>query len=117
VSDTAEPWAPEAGDLIWVDFSPTAGTEQTGRRPALVLSSAQFNRQSGRAVVLPVTSRLRDFPFQIALPLDAPVTGAAMADQVRTIDWRARFAKLGGAVDEALLNEARSKVAMVIGLG
>lgn len=116
MNDAAD-WTPDAGDLIWVDLSPTAGTEQSGRRPALVLSSAQFNRQSGRAVVLPVTSRLRDFPFQVALPPDAPITGAAMADQVRTIDWRARFAKLGGTVDDALLSEARSKAAMVMGMG
>jgi mRNA interferase MazF len=108
-------WTPDAGDLIWVDFSPTAGAEQTGRRPALVLSSAEFNRMSGRAVVLPITSRHRDFPFQVALPTDAPIAGAAMADQVRTIDWKARFAKLAGSVDQTLLGDARSKVAAVIG--
>jgi mRNA interferase MazF len=80
-----------------------------------VLSSAEFNQMSGRAVVLPITSRHRDFPFQVALPPDAPIIGAAMADQVRTIDWKARFAKLAGSVDEALLGDARSKVATVIG--
>ncbi len=79
--------APEAGDLIWLDFSPTSGTEQSGRRPALVISEGTFNRASGRAVVLPVTARQKGFPFEIALPLDEKVAGAALADQVRTIDW------------------------------
>jgi len=56
-------WIPEAGDLVWVDFSLTAGTEQQGRRPVLVITDAAFNRSSGRAIVLPVTSKHGDLPF------------------------------------------------------
>jgi mRNA interferase MazF len=110
-------WVPEAGELVWVDFSPTAGTEQAGRRPALVISGCAFNASSGRAVVLPITSKHRDFPFQIELPPDAPLSGAAMADQVRTIDWRARFAKSAGSVSADVLDTARGKLGALVGLG
>jgi mRNA interferase MazF len=108
--------APEAGDLVWIDVSPTSGTEQSGRRPALVISDGMFNRASGRAVVLPVTARQKGFPFEIALPPDDKIAGAALADQVRTIDWRARYAKKAGAVEGPLLAEARAKVCRIIGL-
>jgi mRNA interferase MazF len=109
-------WVPQPGDLVWVDFSPISGTEQAGRRPALVLSDAAFNESSGRAVVLPVTSRMRRRVFDVALPEGSPIDGAILADQVRTIDWRARFAKLGGTVSPAILDEARAKLAALIGL-
>lgn len=52
--------APEPGDVLWIDFSPTLGTEQSGRRPALVLSETTYNHASGRALVAPITSRVRD---------------------------------------------------------
>lgn len=109
-------WWPSAGEVIWVDFSPTVGTEQSGRRPALVISEEDFNRRSGRAVVLPITSKYRPFPFQVSLPPEAPVAGAVLVDQVRTIDWRARFAKPAGAAPAELLDEVRARLAPVLGL-
>ncbi len=112
----ADDWSPDEGDLVWIDFSPTIGTEQAGRRPALVLSPRSFNSSSGRAVVLPVTSTVRNLAFEVRLPTDQPISGAALADQVRSVDWRARFAKPGGAVPEPVLMEARIKVAAIIAL-
>ena len=100
--------APEPGDVLWIDFSPTLGTEQSGRRPALVLSETTYNQASGRALVAPITSRVRDWPFAVAIGEDSTVAGVAMIDQVRVIDWRARNAKQAGLVSAAILDEARA---------
>ena len=108
-------WTPEAGDLIWAELSPTAGTEQAGHRPALVLSGAHFNAVTGRAVILPITSRARGFLFEVPLPADSAVAGVILPDQVRTIDWRARFAKPAGVVSADVLESARAKLGALIG--
>lgn len=110
-------WTPQSGDLIWVDLSPTAGSEQAGRRPALVVSDSEFNASTGRAVVVPITSRVRGFKLEVSLPIDAPISGVALPDQVRTIDWRARFAKPAGTVPPTILEDARAKLAALIGVG
>jgi mRNA interferase MazF len=112
-----EPPAPEPGRIVWLDFSPTARTEQAGRRPALVLSDHGYNERSGRAVVAPITSRVRGWAFEVALPDDFEVQGVVLADQLRTVDWRARGARLAATVPGAVLEEARAKVGALIGLG
>ena len=106
---------PAPGDILWIDVSPTLGTEQSGRRPALVLSEANYNQASGRALVAPITSRVRDWPFEVAMGADSTVAGVAMIDQVRVIDWRARTAKQAGAVPPDILDEARAKLGALIG--
>lgn len=83
-------YVPERGDVVWMTFDPTLGHEQPGRRPAVVLSPAFYNRPSGLALVCPVTSRPKGYPFEVALPVGLPVRGVALCDQVRSIDWRQR---------------------------
>ena len=107
--------SPQPGDILWIDFSPTVGTEQSGRRPALVLSDANYNHLSGRALLAPITSRVRGWPFEVALPLTSGIVGAILVDQVRVIDWRARHAKENGAVSGAVLEEVLAKLAALIG--
>lgn len=110
----SEAAAPAPGDIVWIDFSPTSGTEQSGRRPALVLSNQAYNAASGRALLAPITSRVRGWPFEVALAPDAPISGVIVVDQVRIVDWRARGAKIAGAVSAAVLDEARGKLAALI---
>ena len=83
---------PGRGDLIWVNFTPQAGHEQAGRRPALVLSPAAYNRKTGLAIACPVTSHAKGYPFEVVLPDGLPVSGVVLADHVRNIDWQARHA-------------------------
>ena len=85
-------YVPVRGDVVWLSFDPRAGHEQRGRRPALVLSPGAYNRKVGLALVCPLTSRVKGYPFEVALPPGLPVAGAALADQVRSVDWRARRA-------------------------
>ena len=100
---------------MWIDFSPTVGTEQAGRRPALVMSDARYNEASGRALLAPITSRVRNWPFEVTLPPGSPVAGVVLVDQIRVVDWRARHATLAGAAPLAVLEEARGKLAALIG--
>lgn len=109
-------WAPEAGEVIWLEFGPTQGTEQSGRRPGLVLSEVSYNAATGRAVVAPISSRIRDWPFEVHLPEDSPIKGAVLVDQVRCLDWRARHAKTAAHAGGPVLQEARAKLTALAGL-
>jgi mRNA interferase MazF len=111
------PYLPEAGDLIWTDFDPRVGREQGGRRPALVLSAADFYRASRFAIVCPITSRVRPFGTSVVLPLGLPVSGEILTSHVRSIDTQARPIGYAGApVSPATLDEVRCKLAALIGL-
>ncbi|MCE2473397.1 MAG: type II toxin-antitoxin system PemK/MazF family toxin [Anaerolineae bacterium] len=86
-------YLPERGDVIWVDLDPRVGREQSSHRPALVLSSARFNRKMNVAICCPITSRKLRTDFELALPNHLDVTGVVLVYQVRAVDWRARGAR------------------------
>ena len=86
--------APERGDLIWLSFTPQSWREQSGRRPALVVSPSTYNNKVGLALVCPITSRVKGYPFEVVLPEAGPVQGVVLADQLRSLDWRSRDAEL-----------------------
>lgn len=110
-------YEPEAGDLIWTDFDPRVGREQSGRRPALVVSPVAFWRASGFAVVCPITSRVRPFGTSTVLPQGLAIGGEVLASHVRSIDTEARLiAYTGSRVPPAVLDEVRAKLAALIGL-
>ena len=85
---------PERGDLVWLEFTPQTGSEQAGRRPALVISPRAYNAKVGLALFCPVTSRVKGYPFEVSLPDATGVVGVVLADQLKSLDWRARKAKL-----------------------
>lgn len=90
-------YVPAPGDLIWTDFDPTRGREQAGRRPALVVSAALFTRNTGLAVVCPITSRVRPFPTSVVLPPGLPIAGEILTSHIRSIDTLARPIHYAGA--------------------
>ena len=95
--------APQAGDLVWVDFEPAKGTEQRGARPALVISSTTYNEASHRSIVCPVTRNAAEWPTKVPLPEGCGVNGYVLADQVRSIDRSQRgFRKVGQAPPETV---------------
>src|ERR1700730_14237419 len=98
---TAAVYVPDTGDLIWTDFDRTKGTEQAGRRPALVVSPAAFTENTGLAVVCPITSRVRPFPTSIVLPRGLPINGEALPSHIRSIDTQARPVRYAGAAVSA----------------
>ncbi len=98
-----KPYAPKKGDFIAVTFDPQSGHEQKGRRPALVVSNTLFNEQTGLAIVCPLTTADRGYPFHVAVTDNPHITGFVMVEQVKSIDFRARKAKqIGKASDEVL---------------
>lgn len=84
---------PRRGDLVWLSFTPQTGREQAGRRPALVLSPEAYNRKTGLALICPVTSKVKGYPFEVPVSTTAGVQGVVLADQHRSLDWRARRAE------------------------
>ena len=111
-------YVPCAGDLIWTDFDPRTGREQSGRRPALVLSGAQFARSAAFAIVCPITSKIRNFGFSVILPAGLAIAGEILTGQVRSIDLLARPVRYSGvSVSTEILAEVRMKLAMLYGIG
>jgi len=86
-------YVPRRGDLVWLHLNPQTGHEQAGRRPALVLSPESYNGRVGLAILCPVTSREKGYPFEVALPPGGAVEGVILSDQVKSLDWRARRAE------------------------
>ena len=103
-------YKPERGDLIWIDFDPQAGHEKGGRRPAIVLSGGIYNRRTGLAIVCPITSRAKGYPFEVALPDGLPISGVVLADQVKNIDCIARRSELISTAPESVLSEVHRKL-------
>ena len=106
------PWVPDRGDVVWLEFDPQAGREQAGRRPAVVLSPASYNAPTGRALCVPISSKAKGYPFEVAMPDNVAVHGVAFADQVKCLDWRARHASPAAALPattlEAILARTRA---------
>jgi mRNA interferase MazF len=109
----ADDYVPQRGDIIWLTLSPQLGHEQAGRRPALVLSDAQYNAKVGLAVVCPVTRQVKGYPFEVPLPAGCAIEGVVLADQVRSVDWRGgsgAFADTPGAHVADTVVETLSRV-------
>lgn len=87
-------YVPQRGDVVWIELSPRAGHEQSGRRPGVVVSPRSYNSKVGLILCCPITSRVKGYPFEVALPEGLPVNGVVLADQVKSLDWRARRAEL-----------------------
>jgi mRNA interferase MazF len=89
----ARRYVPARGDAVWLTFTPQAGHEQAGRRPALVLSPASYNGKVGLAILCPITSQVKGYPFEVATPTGSRIGGVILADQVKSLDWRVRKAE------------------------
>lgn len=86
------PYVPDRGEAVWLTFDPQAGHEQAGRRPAVVLSPRIYNERTGLAILCPVTTRIKGYPFEVLVPQGLDISGAILADQLRSLDWKARRA-------------------------
>lgn len=98
-------YTPSRGDLVWINFDPQAGHEQAGHRPALVVSPAAYNGKAGLALLCPITRQAKGYPFEVALPSNGPLSGVVLADQVKSLDWRARRATFRGHAPETVVDE------------
>ena len=101
-------WVPDSGEIVWVNFNPQVGHEQAGHRPALVLSPARYNGPRGMMLCCPLTTKLKGYPFEVAVSENPP--SAILADQIKSLDWRARKARRKGKVTAVVMAEVRAKL-------
>lgn len=107
-------YCPKRGDVVWIAFSPQAGHEQAGRRPALVISPESYNRKVGLALLCPVTSQVKGYPFEVRMPAGLKASGVVLSDQVKSMDWRARGAVLICSLPEAIVHQVLNKVGTLL---
>jgi mRNA interferase MazF len=103
-------YIPERGDAVWITLDPQAGHEQAGRRPALVVSPSAYNGRVGLALFCPITSQVKGYPFEVRLPAGLPVSGVVGADQVKSLDWRARKAARIGVVSPEVIAQVLERL-------
>ncbi|MBA4379202.1 MAG: mRNA-degrading endonuclease [Anaerolinea sp.] len=101
---------PNRGDIVWITFNPQAGHEQAGRRPALVLSPAAYNGKVGLAILCPITSQVKGYPFEVVVPDGWKISGAILSDQVKSLDWKARQAELVCKLPSTTVDEVLQKL-------
>ena len=109
-------YVPERGDILWLTFDPQAGHEQAGRRPALVLSAAAYNRRASLAIVCPITSQPKGYPFEVALPEGSAISGVVLADHVKSADWAARRAQFVAKAPADVLADVTAKLRPLLGV-
>lgn len=110
------PYIPEAGDIVWLNFTPQTGHEQVGRRPAVVLSPSAYNSKTGLLVCVPITTQIKGYPFEVVL-FGSEVSGAALADQVKSLDWRSRQAQFKSKISDVEMRGIKAKIAALLSLG
>ena len=110
----AGPYVPERGDIVWLQFTPQAGHEQAGYRPALVISPRSYNRRVGLALFCPVSSQVKGYPFEVELPPGLEATGAILSDQVKSLDWRVRKAKHVCTVSAEIMDETIARILALV---
>lgn len=107
-------YRPRRGDIVWVSFNPRTGHEQAGKRPALVLSPEAYNSKVGLALLCPITSQTKEYPFEATLPPGLEVSGVVLADQVKSLDWRARKVKFICRAPDKVVREVIGKLGALI---
>lgn len=106
---------PDRGDLVWISLDLQAGHEQRSRRPALVLSPRLYNKKVGLAILCPITSKIKGYPFEVLIPEGLGIEGVILADQVKNLDWQIREAEFQSRLPESVLEEVLQKLATLLG--
>lgn len=109
-------YVPDRGDIAWLEFTPQAGHEQMGTRPAIVLSSKNYNQKVGLAVFCPVTGQKKGYPFEVEIPSNSMITGVVLSDQIKSLDWHARQARYAMKVPISVLQECLQKIKALLQL-
>ena len=106
---------PDAGDVVWLEFDPQAGHEQSGHRPALVISPAAYNGKTGLLVCCPLSTRIKGHPFEVLTSVDG-VNCAVLSDQVKSLDWKVRKAKKKSVLSPEVLLHVRAKIKALLAI-
>ena len=109
-------YTPDRGDVVWLNFTPQAGREQAGHRPALVISPKEYNRKTGLAVMCPMTTHAKGYPFEVAIT-SGSVQGVVLSDHLKNLDWRERKVTYKGKAAPAVLQEVMNKISALLMIG
>jgi len=101
-------------DVVWLTFNPQSGHKQSGRRPTIVISPLVYNQKSGLALFCPITSKIKGYPFEVKLPDSSPILGVILADQLKSLDWKARNSEYICEVPPETMNELVNKLKTII---
>ena len=107
-------YVPERGDIVWIDFSPTVGHEQGGKRPAVVISPFPYHLKSAIALMCPITTKVKGLPFEVVIPEGHDIRGAILVNHVKSIDWKRRGATFKGKLPIEIVNDALEKLMVLI---
>jgi len=107
-------YCPRRGDVVWISFSPQAGHEQAGYRPALVLSPETYNRKVGLALLCPITQQAKGYPFEVQVPPGLKVAGVVLSDHIKSLDWNARGAAFVCALPAPVVREVLGKAGTLL---
>ncbi len=107
-------YVPSRGDVVWITLHPQAGHEQSGRRPAVVLSPRPYNDKVGLALMCPITNAVKGYPWEVLLPPGLPVSGAVLSDQVKSLDWRIRKTEIFCSLAPATVAEILNKLSVLL---
>jgi mRNA interferase MazF len=108
-------YIPQRGDIVWITFNPQAGHEHSGRQPGLVLSPAAYNDRVGLAILCPITSQVKGYPFEVIIPEGLGIQGVILSDQVKSLDWRARQAEWASTLPTGTVEEVLLKLSTLLG--
>ena len=106
-------YIPDRGDIVWIQMRPQSGREQAGHRPAFIVSPKAYNGKVGLALMCPITSKEKGYPFEVAVG-GKTVQGVVLSDQVKSLDWKARGARFEEKVGRAITEEVLGKITALI---
>ena len=107
-------YVPDRCDIVWLDFNPNIGHEQAGKRPAVVITPKNYNEKTGLAIFCPITSKIKNYPFEVKLPSYCKIKGVILVDQIKSLDWKRRNAAFVFKLHEYILNEVIEKLKLLI---
>jgi len=107
-------YIPSKGDLIWLSFNPQTGHEQSGHRPAIVISPKEYNEKVGLALCCPITSKIKNYPFEVRISIKNKIDGAILSDQVKSLDWITRNAQFIAKAPKGIIEEIKNKLVLLI---
>ncbi len=107
-------YCPKRGDVVWLTFTPQAGHEQVGHRPALTLSPESYNKKSGLAIFCPMTTQIKSYPFEVPISHGNKASGVVLADQVKSLDWQTRGARFYFKASESTLSDVLNKLGVLL---
>jgi len=113
-SSKSKKYIPDRGDIAWLLFNPQLGREHAGRRPAIVISPKEYNQKVGLAIFCPITSQIKDYPFEVKINIKNKVQGVILSDQVKSLDWRIRDADFITKADKNIIKEVLEKISLLI---